>query len=253
MWRTSRRFPPRREDPRAEEEVVAKPPPGYKSVARRRTMNMEDKLPKPFVERGERVRGYRIGDWFYCPHHNWFLPAQYVRTICAGIYSRLSPTLSIRHTLNVSTDHPHSKAGEDQRNSLWRSFGVNGVSEIPTTKISRLLSRWVEKSSVGEPVVLIARIYIQRACEYGGLRIYVYNLYNVLRTALLLAEICTIDDPYCMSHYANIKRSRRERTEQNGKGIPGTFGFSGRSEYGSIRRILSTRHVWPGGIKKDEG
>ena len=53
-------------------------------------------------------------------------------------------------------------------------------------------------------MVLIARIYIQRACEHGGLRIYTYNLYNVLSTALLLAEICTIDNIYCMSHYANI-------------------------------------------------
>ena len=198
MPQTSRRFT------LSDETVCVIPPPGYISVAWRKTECMGDKLPKPFVKEGERVQGHRIGDWFYCPNNNRFLPAQYVCTVCAGIYSRLSPTLSIRHTLDVGTDHHHSKVGWDQRNSLWRSFGVNGVSEIPTAEISCLLYRWVKNSSVGEPVVLIARIYIQRACEHGGLRIYTYNLYNVLSTALLLAEICTIDYPYVMSHYAKI-------------------------------------------------
>lgn len=98
--------------------------------------------------------------------------------------------------------HSVAKRGGDRQTS--EDLHAYDASKVPACSLERYLARWVHYTEAEDNVAVIASIYIDRACTATGLQLNQHNVHRVLLSALLLAGKWLEEQPFRMSHYAQV-------------------------------------------------
>jgi len=96
---------------------------------------------------------------------------------------------------------PLTPGGEVERRE---DLSIYDSEQVPSCGYLSYLKRWMRYAHSDENVPVLAFIYIDRMCDATGLQLTNLNVYNVMLSALLLAEKWTRNKAFDMSHYAAI-------------------------------------------------
>jgi len=93
------------------------------------------------------------------------------------------------------------RGGDKQRTEDLYAYDSR---KVPACSVERYLARWMYYTEGGDNVAVIAAVYVDRVCTATGLQLHENNVHRVVLCALLLAAKWLEEQPFRMSHYAQV-------------------------------------------------